>query len=89
MNKDLEIASSANMLEINDIASKLSIDDKYIENYGKYKAYQQWNYYIKFFTLCLHLLSPLSEPIGLCPLDIFVIDYFGRVCFQQSVSCRL
>ena len=38
MNKDLEIASSANMLEINDIASKLSIDDKYIENYGKYKA---------------------------------------------------
>ncbi len=38
MNKDLEIAKKANMLEINDIASKLNIDDKYIENYGKYKA---------------------------------------------------
>lgn len=38
MNKDFEIAKKANILEINDIASKLNIDDKYIENYGKYKA---------------------------------------------------
>ena len=38
MNKDLEIATNSKMLEINDIASKLSIDDKYTENYGKYKA---------------------------------------------------
>ena len=38
MNKDLEIAKKANILEIKDIASKLNIDDKYIENYGKYKA---------------------------------------------------
>ena len=32
MNIDLEIAKKCNMLEINDIASKLEIDNKYIEN---------------------------------------------------------
>ena len=38
MNIDLEIAKKCNMLDINDIARKLDIDLKYIENYGKYKA---------------------------------------------------
>ena len=38
MNIDLEIAKKANILDINDIAAKLNIDSKYIENYGKHKA---------------------------------------------------
>ena len=38
MNKDLEISKSCNMLEIDKIANKLNIDNKYLENYGKYKA---------------------------------------------------
>lgn len=38
MNTDLDIAKKANMLEINMVANKLNIDNKYIENYGKYKA---------------------------------------------------
>jgi len=38
MNIDLEIAKKCNMLDINDIASRLDINNKYIENYGKYKA---------------------------------------------------
>ena len=38
MNIDLEIAKKSNMLNINNIANKIGIDDKYIENYGKYKA---------------------------------------------------
>jgi formate--tetrahydrofolate ligase len=38
MNVDLDIAKKCNMLDINDIAFKLEIDNKYIENYGKYKA---------------------------------------------------
>ena len=38
MNIDLEIAKKCNMLEIEKVASKLDIDSKYIENYGKYKA---------------------------------------------------
>ena len=37
-NKDLEISKSCNMLEIDKIANKLNIDNKYLENYGKYKA---------------------------------------------------
>lgn len=38
MNIDLEIAKKCKMLEINEVAKKLNIDSKYIENYGKYKA---------------------------------------------------
>ena len=35
---DIEIARSFKMLEIDEIAKKLGIDDKYLEHYGKYKA---------------------------------------------------
>ena len=38
MNTDLEIAKKCRMLEINEVANKLGIDNDYIENYGKYKA---------------------------------------------------
>lgn len=36
--EDIEIARSIELKKINDIASGLGIDEKYIENYGKYKA---------------------------------------------------
>ncbi len=35
---DIEIAQSAELMRARDIAEGLSIDDKYIEEYGKYKA---------------------------------------------------
>lgn len=35
---DLEIAKNSTMLEIGKVACKLGISDKYLENYGKYKA---------------------------------------------------
>lgn len=35
---DLEIAKNSAMLEIDKVACKLGINDKYLENYGKYKA---------------------------------------------------
>ena len=38
MLSDIEIASSAKIEPISKIASKLNIDDKYVEPYGKYKA---------------------------------------------------
>ena len=38
MKSDLEISNECTMKNINDIAGALSIDNKYIENYGKYKA---------------------------------------------------
>lgn len=38
MNTDLEIAKSVDMEDINHIAKKIDIDEKYIECYGKYKA---------------------------------------------------
>lgn len=38
MKSDLEISNECVMKNINDIASSLKIDEKYIENYGKYKA---------------------------------------------------
>ena len=35
---DIEIAQSAKMQNITDIAKSAGVDDKYIEQYGKYKA---------------------------------------------------
>lgn len=41
---DIEIAQQTEMQEINKIADKLSIPDKYVENYGKYKAKIDYRY---------------------------------------------
>ena len=38
MKSDLEISNECKMMSINDIAKSLFIDEKHIENYGKYKA---------------------------------------------------
>ena len=38
MKTDIEISNECNILSINEVAKKLNIDDKYLENYGKYKA---------------------------------------------------
>ena len=35
---DIEIAQSCEMRPIGEIAAKAHVDDKYIEQYGKYKA---------------------------------------------------
>lgn len=41
---DIEIAQQTKMEEINKIAEKIGIPDKYIENYGKYKAKIDYRY---------------------------------------------
>ena len=38
MKTDIEIAQSVKMQKITEIAEKAGIDDKYIEQYGNYKA---------------------------------------------------
>ena len=38
MKSDIEISNECNMFDIRDIASKLNIDEKHLECYGKYKA---------------------------------------------------
>ena len=38
MKTDIEIAQAAQLKHIKDIASSCGIDDKYIEQYGNYKA---------------------------------------------------
>jgi formate--tetrahydrofolate ligase len=40
---DIEIAQETQPQSINEIADKLGIDDKYVENYGKYKAKIDYN----------------------------------------------
>ena len=39
---DIEIAQECEMLPITQIAEKAGIDDKYLEQYGKYKAKIDW-----------------------------------------------
>ena len=41
---DIEIAQQAEMQVINKIAENIEIPDKYIENYGKYKAKIDYRY---------------------------------------------
>ncbi len=41
---DIEIAQKAEMKVINEIADKIGIPDKYVENYGKYKAKVDYRY---------------------------------------------
>ena len=40
---DIEIAQAAEMKHINEIAKTAGIDEKYIEQYGKYKAKVDYN----------------------------------------------
>ena len=40
---DIEIAQECEMLPITEIAEKAGIDDKYLEQYGKYKAKIDYN----------------------------------------------
>ncbi len=40
---DIEIAQEAKPLVVNEIAEKLNIDDRFVENYGKYKAKIDYN----------------------------------------------
>ena len=40
---DIEIAQQCEMLPITQIAEKAGIDDKYLEQYGKYKAKLDYN----------------------------------------------
>ena len=42
---DIEIAQEAKVKSINEIASYVGIPDKYVENYGKYKAKIDYRYY--------------------------------------------
>jgi len=41
---DIEIAQRATMKVINTIAEKMEVPDKYVENYGKYKAKVDYRY---------------------------------------------
>ena len=43
MKTDIEIAQECEMLPITQIAQKAGIDDKYLEQYGKYKAKIDYN----------------------------------------------
>ncbi len=53
MKTDIEIAQAAEKQPIDQIASSLAIDEKYVEYYGKYKAKIDYNY-----------LKDSSEPDG-------------------------
>ncbi|HHZ02511.1 MAG TPA: formate--tetrahydrofolate ligase [Tissierellia bacterium] len=47
MLSDIEIAQGAKLEVINRIAEKINIPEKYVENYGKYKAKIDYKYYLE------------------------------------------
>ena len=50
---DIEIAQECEMLPITQIAEKAGIDDKYLEQYGKYKAKIDYNLSVSYTHLTL------------------------------------
>ena len=57
---DIEIAQECEMKPITEIAAKAGIDDKYLEQYGKYKAKIDYN----LLKDCLLYTSPSPRDRG-------------------------
>ena len=60
MKTDIEIAQSVNMKHITEIAKIAGVDDKYLEQYGNYKAKVDLSLLVDFENLNLHHLSDLK-----------------------------
>ena len=54
---DIEIAQECEMLPITKIAEKAGIDDKYLEQYGKYKAKIDYNLLKKFDCMAIWVIQ--------------------------------
>ena len=61
---DIEIAQQTKIAPINTIAEKLGIPDKYVENYGKYKAKIDYRYLQNVLTW--HPYCPLIHSANIC-----------------------
>ena len=75
---DIEIAQECTMEPITKIAEKAGIDDKYLEQYGKYKAKIDYN-----------LLNESDAPNGKLILVTAIMKDIFTDCSNEKLKLRL
>lgn len=90
---DIEIAQEVEMQNINDIAGKVGIDEKYIENYGSYKA--KINYNIlndcnkeNGKLILVTAISPTPAGEGKTTTSVGLADAFTKLGKKTIVALR-
>ncbi len=92
---DIEIAQEAEMKVINEVAGSIGIPDKYVENYGKYKAKIDYRYYNEELVkrpdaklILVTAINPTPAGEGKTTTTIGVADAMNRLGKKTMVALR-
>ncbi len=92
---DIEIAQEAEMLPINEIAAKLEIPEKYVENYGRYKVKIDFRYYNDVLkerknakVVLVTAINPTPAGEGKTTTTIGLADALNRLDYKTMVALR-
>lgn len=92
---DIEIAQEAQMKVINEIADSIGIPDKYVENYGKYKAKIDYRYYKDELetrpdakVILVTAINPTPAGEGKTTTTIGLADAMNRLGKKTMVALR-
>ena len=92
---DIEIAQEAQMKVINEIADSIGIPDKYVENYGKYKAKIDYRYYTDELEsrpdsklILVTAINPTPAGEGKTTTTIGLADAMNRLGNKTMVALR-
>ena len=91
--KDIEIAQETRMLPIGEIAAKLSIDDAYVESYGRYKAKISCNMLRETYgpdgkLILVTAISPTPAGEGKTTVTIGLADALRQIGINSAVAIR-
>ena len=93
--RDIEIAQEAQMKVINEIADSIGIPDKYVENYGKYKAKIDYRYYKDELetrpdakVILVTAINPTPAGEGKTTTTIGLADAMNRLGKKTMVALR-
>lgn len=92
---DIEIAQEAKMKVINEVADSIGIPDKYVENYGKYKAKIDYRYYTDELEgrkdaklVLVTAINPTPAGEGKTTTTIGLADAMNRLGKKTMVALR-
>ena len=92
---DIEIAQEAQMKVINEVADSIGIPDKYVENYGKYKAKIDYRYYADELEdhpdaklILVTAINPTPAGEGKTTTTIGLADAMNRLGKKTMVALR-
>lgn len=92
---DIEIAQEAKMDVINEVADSIGIPDKYVENYGKYKAKIDYRYYTDELEerkdaklILVTAINPTPAGEGKTTTTIGLADAMNRLGKKTMVALR-